>query len=149
CRAEAYLVQNRATEALPLLQAALKTDANLYEAKVAEGRALALSGKPSDAEVSYRAAIAAADTRADAHRWLGALLIAQGRKDLGVAELKKAQGADPNDPDVAFEIGTALGSGQDAGAQFAKAAAIRPSYAAAHAELARLSFAQGDMAAAE
>lgn len=149
CRAEAFLVQNRATEALPLAERALAKDASLYEAKVAQGRALAQMGKVTDAEAALRAAIATADARPEAHRWLGAMLVAQAKRDAGLVELKKASSVEPKDPEVAFELGEALGATKEARDAFERATKIRPTFGAAHAELARVALELGDASAAE
>jgi tetratricopeptide (TPR) repeat protein len=149
CRADAYLMQNRATDALPLVERALKADGSNYETKVAQGRALLLTGRVADGEAALRAAIAGAEARPEAHRYLGAFLLTHGKREAGLTALRRSLAADPNDPEVVFEIGMALGTTKEGRDMLAKATRIRPPYAAAHAELARVSFELGDVAAAE
>jgi tetratricopeptide (TPR) repeat protein len=153
CRAEAYLFQNRAAEALPEAQKALGLEAGLYEAKVAEGRSLGLQGKVADAEAALRAAIATADGRPEAHQHLGLLLAAQqGKRDAAIVELRKARAADAGDPVIALALGEALlvaGHAREAREQLAAATQLRPRYAAAHAALAQVALEAGDVPAAE
>jgi tetratricopeptide (TPR) repeat protein len=152
CRAEAHLLQNRAAESLPEAQKALSLEAGLYEGKVAEGRSLGLQGKVSEAEAALRAAVGAADSRPEAHQHLGLLLIAQGKRDAGIAELKKAQAADAADPVVAMQLGEAHAAGgnaKDARVELANATRIRPTFAAAHAALALAALELGDVPSAE
>lgn len=148
CRAEAYLFQNRASDALPLAQKALSAEPRLYDGKVAEGRSLGLMGKVPDAEAALRAAIEIDGGRAEAHHHLGLLLLNNGRRDAGVAALKQAAANDPADPEIAFHLGEVT-SGAEAAAMLRRAAAIRPSYGEAHAELSRASIEAGDLATAE
>ncbi len=149
CRAEAHLFQNRATEAMPEVAKALEIEPGLYEAKVAEGRALVLTGKVAEAEAALRAAVRAADTRPEAHHHLGQLLVVQGQRDAGLEELRRAASADPADPEIAFHLGEVLGRSKEGRDAFAAAVRIRPSFAAAHAELALASLELGDLATAE
>lgn len=153
CRAEAYLFQNRAAEALPEAQKALGLEAGLYEGKVAEGRALGLQGKVADAEAALRAAIVGADGRPEAHYHLGQLVVAQqGKRDTAIAELRKARAADAGDPVIALALGEALlaaGNAREAREQLVAATQLRPTYAAAHAALARVALDAGDIPAAE
>ncbi|MEJ7731619.1 MAG: tetratricopeptide repeat protein [Polyangiaceae bacterium] len=153
CRAEAYLFQNRAAEALPEAQKALGLEAGLYEANVAEGRSLGLQGKVADAETALRAAISTADGRPEAHQHLGQLLAAQqGKRDLAIVELRKARAADAADPVIALALGEALlaaGNAREAREQLVAATQIRPTYAAAHAALAQVALEAGDVPAAE
>ena len=149
CRAEAHLVQNRATEAMPEVERALKLDASLYEAKVAEGRALRLQGKVDEAQAALSTAAASAPGRPEAHFFAGELLLALGRKQEGLAALTRARGADANDPVIAFTLGEALGSSREARDALAAATRIRPGYAEAQAQLARVSLDLGDIAGAD
>jgi len=149
CRAEAHLMQNRATEAMPEAQKALELEASLYEGKVAEGRSLSLMGKVTEAEAALRAAASSTDGRPEAHLSLGVFLLAQGKRDAGIAELKKARAADASDPVIAFQLGEALGATKEGRDAFAAAAKIRPTFAAAHAGLARAALGLGDLPAAE
>ena len=149
CRAEAHLFQNRATEAMPEVQKALDLEPGLYEGKVAEGRSHSLMGKVPEADAAFHTAIGAADARPDAHLHLGVFLLAQGKRDAGIAELKKARAADAADPVIAFQLGEALGLTKEARDAFAAAAKIRPTFAAAHAGVARTALALGDLPGAE
>lgn len=149
CRADAFLLENRATEALPLAQKALGAESTLYEAKVAEGRAFAMQGKITEAEASYRAAIGTNDGRPEAHRYLGLLLANQSKKDAALIELKKAASNDASDADIQVDLATTHGATKEGKDALVKAVTIRPSFAAAQAELARVSLELGDVSGAD
>lgn len=149
CRAEAYLSQNRASEALPLARAAVSAEPDLYEARVVGGRSFALQGKVTEAEVVLRKLSEAVPSRPEAAHWLGVFLLAQGRRDEGVAALRRALAADASDPEVALHLAEPLRGTREAQALLTRAVAIRPSYAEAHAELAATSLDLGDIPAAE
>src|SRR5262249_54315965 len=90
CAAEAHLVWQRSSEALQETAIALKGTKS-YEAKVAEGRAYDVALKAKEAEASFKDAIAWKGDAADAHYWLGKMLVHEaGRKDDGIAELRTA-----------------------------------------------------------
>ncbi len=117
CVAHAYLVWQRATEALSETEIALAKDPSCYEAKIAEGRAYELSLEPIQAEAAFRAAAAVVPPagsgegrpeRIDAHVGLGRVLWRIGRKDEGLAELRLAVQLDPNGPDALYELGIAV-----------------------------------------
>jgi tetratricopeptide (TPR) repeat protein len=146
CRAEAWLIQNRATEALPLARKALASEPSLYEAKVAEARALAMSGLVAEAEVAFKSAIAAKVDRAEAHRFLGGLNAVGGKRDAAVLELTRAAAIDGDDPEIQLELGQAIGAGKEARDAFARATKTRPTFGLAHAELARVALDLGETA---
>ena len=85
----------------------------------------------------------------EGHYHLGLFLVNQGKRDAGVAELKKARAADSGDPEAAFQLGEALGSTKEARDALTEATRIRPTFAAAHASLARVALALGDLPAAD
>lgn len=155
CMAEAHLLWRRGTEALAeLAEVAKAKDANAdvrYFAKVAEGRARALDSKDADAEALYRAAIALAPNRTEAHAELGKLLQRTGKD--GVAELKKAVELDGQDPTLQYELGRALAESPrtqgEAIAAFDRAIAERPSYVEAHRALTEVYVAGGRLADAK
>jgi tetratricopeptide (TPR) repeat protein len=149
CRAEAFLTQKRASEALPLVEKAIAAEPNLYEARVNGARAFALQGKVQSAEVTFRRAAEINGARPEAYYWLGDFLLNQGRRDEGIEALKKAMAADPGDPEIGLRIGAALRASKEGQAALIQATKIRPSFAEAYAELARSSIELGDFAAAE
>lgn len=149
CRAEAYLTQKRASEALPFVEKAIAADPGLYEARVAGARAFSMQGKVQSAEATFKKAAEIDGARPEAHHWLGDLLLSQGRRDEGITALKKAMAADPGDPEIALRLGATLHGSKEGQAALLQATKIRPSFAEAHAELARSSVELGDFAAAE
>lgn len=131
CTAEAHLLWRRGTEALTELASLEKGKTPrpevLYAAKLASGRARELDSKDADAEASYREAIALAESKADAHVLLGALLQRTGRD--GVSSLKRAVSLDPHDPVAQFELGRALPQGSSESiAALERSVADRPTY---------------------
>src|SRR5205085_11467299 len=110
CAAEAHLLWRRGTEAMTELAELTKLkDAPLdarYFGKVAEGRARELESKESEAEAAYRKAIEIADSKAEAHALLGAMLHRMGKD--GLPELCRAVAIDDKDPITQHELGRAL-----------------------------------------
>jgi tetratricopeptide (TPR) repeat protein len=152
CGAIAYLSWQRATEALGEAAAALAKDPSSYDAKVAEGRAYELELKPLDAEAAYRAAAAldrAGGAAEEAHVALGRVLAKEGKRDEGVAELRKALQLDANDPEALFELGAALAPGAESTGFLERATRERPSFAEAWLALATQQLASGNLAAAK
>jgi tetratricopeptide (TPR) repeat protein len=151
CSAIAYLGWQRATESLGEAAAALAKDPSSYDAKVAEGRAYELELKPLDAEAAYRAAIAldrAGGAAEEAHVALGRVLSKEGKRDEGVAELRKALQLDANDPDALFELGAALAPGAESTGFLERATRERPSFAEAWLALGTQQLASGNLAGA-
>jgi tetratricopeptide (TPR) repeat protein len=149
CTAMAYLSWQRATEALSEAAACLATDPGNYEAKLAEGRAHELELKPLDAETSLRAAIGMRPDGEDAHVALGRVLWKEGKRDAGVAELRRALQLDPYDPDALFELGSALSPGSESAGLFDRATRERPAFAEAWLALGGERLAAGDLAGAK
>ena len=132
CAAEAHLLWRRGTEAESELAelAKLKGSTSFevqYFAKVANGRALELASKDTEAETAYRDAIRITDARPDAHVLLGVFLQRVGRD--GVAELRKAVQQDPHDAVAQLELGRALPLGSaESLAALEKSVAERPTF---------------------
>lgn len=138
CQAEAHLLWRRGSEAITETTAALIGGNKLYEAKVAEARALALQLKDSDSEASFKEAIAWKPNDAWAHLWFGKALFDLGKADAATAELKLAVQADPTDPDANYELGRALRDGTEALQYVEKAVKERPNFTAALVKQAEL-----------
>jgi tetratricopeptide (TPR) repeat protein len=155
CAADAQLLWQRSTEALVETAAALSRDPRCFEAKLAEGRAyeFALDGVKSEA--AYRAALGLrAGTFAElaAHVGLGRLLWKNGRKDEGVAELRRALSLDPSAPDALYELGLALAVGPasaESTGLLERATRERPSFADAWLSLGTQQLAAGRVADAK
>jgi len=113
CNAAADLIQLRSNAALEETAAALSRDPRCYEAKVAEGRALEFALDATKSEAAYRAAIALRPDAQEPRVGLGRLLWKNGRKDDGVAELRRAVQVDPNGPEGLYELGQAIGPGTE------------------------------------
>jgi len=149
CAAEAHLMRNRATQALPEVDRALSKDAGLYEGKVVKGRILAFQQKLAEAEKLLRAAAKQDGSRAEAHHYLGRLMTNQGRTSDAVAPLKRAHALDPGNPHIAADLGEALGMTPAAESAFSAAVKSRPSYARGYAGLARVAARRGNLTVAE
>jgi tetratricopeptide (TPR) repeat protein len=127
CLASAYLVWQRATEALAETALAFDKDPTNAAAHLAEGRAYELSLEPKEAEAAYRSAAAGPDN-AEALMDLGRLLAHQGRSDEGVASLRAAVQADPSLPDALFELARALPAGAESIGLLDRATRERPTF---------------------
>ncbi|HEY8075542.1 MAG TPA: tetratricopeptide repeat protein [Labilithrix sp.] len=131
CAAEAHLLWRRGTEATAEL-AEVKDTSGLegdvgYFAKIAEGRIRELEAKDADAETDFRAAVALAPKRPDAHMRLGVALGREGKD--GTSELKRAVELDAHDPVAQYELGRALAAGTAASlTALEHAVAERPTY---------------------
>ncbi|HEX3769393.1 MAG TPA: tetratricopeptide repeat protein [Polyangiaceae bacterium] len=150
CTAMAYLSWQRASEALTEAAACLADDPSNFEAKLAEGRAYELELKPADAEASLRAAVAmrsGADGE-EAHAALGRVLWREGKRDEGIAELRRALNFDPFDPDALFELGSALTT-PDRRGYLEAATRERPSFVEAWLALGTLLVEANDLAGAK
>ena len=134
CAAEADLLWRRATDALAELQNAGHT----YDAKVAEGRALALQLKDAQAEAAFRDAMTLDPNAADPHLYLGMYWASIAKPDQALAELKRAVALDGTNPDALYELGKALPAGADAIDALDKATRERPSFLAAWVKLAEI-----------
>jgi tetratricopeptide (TPR) repeat protein len=98
-----------------------------YFAKIAEGRIHELEAKDADAESDFRAAVALAPNRPDAHMRLGVALGREGKD--GTSELKRAVELDAHDPVAQYELGRALAAGTAASlTALEHAVAERPTY---------------------
>jgi tetratricopeptide (TPR) repeat protein len=149
CRAEVHMMRNRATEALPEVEQALASEPSLYEAKVLKARVLAFQQKFEHSLRLAEEAAKASPSRAEAHATLGSIKASMGKPADAVAHFQKARALDPDHALLAFQLGEALQTGAKAKQAFADAVALRPSYAAAHAGLARVAIELGDLALAE
>jgi len=131
CAAEAHLLWRRGTEAVAELDALAKLGPPAVEvayfAKLAEGRAHELASRDAEAEAAYRQAIGLAETRPDAHVFLGATLRRTGKD--GLPSLRRAAELDGKDPTALLELGRALpAGGAEAIAVLERAAAERPTF---------------------
>jgi tetratricopeptide (TPR) repeat protein len=149
CASVAYLGWQRATESLTESTAALAKDPSSYDAKVAEGRAYELELQPAEAESALRGAIALRGDGEEAHVALGRVLWKAGKKDEGVAELRRALDLDASDPDALYELGDALLPAAESVSLFERATRERPSFAQAWLALGRQDLAAGKLAAAK
>jgi tetratricopeptide (TPR) repeat protein len=128
CAADAHLVLLRASEALGEVAAALASDPGSYEARVAEGRAQDFALEVAKSEAAYRAAIAIRPDGVDAHVGLGRLLFKNGRREEGLALLRRGVELDPSGSEALFELGLALSPGAESVALLERATRERPTF---------------------
>jgi tetratricopeptide (TPR) repeat protein len=146
CSAIAYLGWQRATESLTESAAALAQDPSSYDAKVAQGDAYELELQATEAEAAFRAAVAQRGDGEDAHVGLGRVLFKVGKKNEGVAELRRALDLDPSDPEALYELGDALRPAPESADLFLRATRERPSFVDAYLAVARGYLAASKMA---
>ncbi|HEY1694570.1 MAG TPA: tetratricopeptide repeat protein [Polyangiaceae bacterium] len=149
CAADAHLLWQRSTEALTETAAALAKDPRCFEAKLAEGRAHEFALDATKSEAAYRAAIALRPDAVEPHVGLGRMLWRNGRRDDGVAELRKALSLDANAPDALFELGIALAPSTESVGFLEHATRERPSYTAAWLALGQQQLDAGRVAEAK
>jgi tetratricopeptide (TPR) repeat protein len=138
CAAEAHLI-DRAAEALTETVHA----PNHYDAKVAEGRALEIAMKETEAEAAFRKAMELKPDRWEAPMFLGKMLL-RTRKDEALGLLKKAATLDPSGPEAAYELGAVLPA-VEAVPHLERATRERPSYGEAWVKLAEAEIALGHL----
>jgi tetratricopeptide (TPR) repeat protein len=131
CAAEAHLLWRRGTEAADEVANARKSKdlpADVrYAALLVDGRIAELGSKDADALTAYRAAIALAPGRPDAHLKLGVLLRRLGKDD-ALPSLRKAVELDAHDATAELELGRTLPAGSaESLAALERAVAERPS----------------------
>jgi tetratricopeptide (TPR) repeat protein len=131
CAAEAHLLWRRGTEAATELAAianlkSVPADVEVA-VRIAEGRIAELSARDSDAEASYRAAIALAPEQPEPRVLLGVMLQRLGKD--GGPSLRRAVELDPREPTAQFELGRALATGSaESLAALERAVSERPTY---------------------
>jgi tetratricopeptide (TPR) repeat protein len=145
CAAEAHLLWRRATDAFTEIQQAGRT----YDSKVAEGRALALQLKDTEAEAAFKDAMTLNPSGAEPHLYLGKYWVDTGKTDQGIAELKRAVELDGTNPDALYELGRALPAGADAVTALEKATRERTNHLEAWVRLADVDLSLGKNADAK
>lgn len=149
CQAEVHVtVKQRGSEAQPELDAALKLDPSLFEARYVLGLVETLASRLPAAEEALSRAVAQDATRVEAHVALGRARAAGGKHKEAEEALRKAVAVDPDDPDALFELGKLLARGAEARALLERATQARPSHGHAFAALADALLAARDGASA-
>jgi tetratricopeptide (TPR) repeat protein len=128
CTAHAYLLWQRSTEALNEAATALSQDSRSFEATVAQGRAYEFAMDVAKSEGAYRAAMALRPDSAEPHVGLGRAYLHGGRRDDGVAELRRALALDADAPDALYELGAALAPSAESVALLEHATRERPTF---------------------
>ncbi len=149
CAAEASLASQRATEALGEASSALAADPRSYEAKVAEAHAEDLALDPAKSEAAFREAIAWRPEGVEAHVGLGRVLLKNGAREDGLAELRRAVRLDPTAPDPLYELAMALAPGPESAALLERATRERPSFSDAWLALGTQALSAGRLAEAK
>ncbi|MBV9948285.1 MAG: tetratricopeptide repeat protein, partial [Myxococcales bacterium] len=149
CTADAHLVWQRATEALTETAKALALDPSCYEAKIAEGRAYDFEIDPVKSQEAFRTAIGWRPDAAEGHLGLGRALIKDGKKEDGIAELRKAVSIDPSGPDGLYELAVALPPGDESAGLLERATRERPGFADAWIALGTQRLSGGHIAEAK
>jgi tetratricopeptide (TPR) repeat protein len=149
CAADAHLLWQRSTEALVEIGAALARDPRCYEAKLAEGRAQEYALDIAKSEAAYRGALALRPEAIEARVGLGRLLTRNGRRDEGIAELRRALQGDAGAPEALYELGMALGPGTESVSLLERTTRERPSFADAWLALGTQQLAAGRIADAK
>lgn len=149
CQAEVHVtVKKRGSEAQADLDAALKLDPSLFEARYVLGLVEALASNVPAAEEALTRAIAKDATRVEAHVALGRARAAGGKHKEAEEALRKAVSVDADDPDALFELGKLLAKGAEARGLLERATKARPSNGHAFAALAEALVLAGDGPAA-
>jgi Flp pilus assembly protein TadD len=115
---------------------------------VRSGNEFRTAGDLEGAEARYRKALAMDPNNAEAHTFLGFVLMAKGILDQSERHLREAIRLAPGDPEAYFQLGVVMVQRDQAGEArelFAKAIHVAPDYAPAHAGLGLLAGRQGEL----
>ena len=116
----ALLAHDRAAEALPELEEALRLKPDDADAEYNYGNALLRLDRLQEAAERYRAAIRRQPKLAAAHANLGGVLVRLGRVAEGVAELRRALAIDASLAETHYALGNALKTANDEPAAIAE-----------------------------
>lgn len=134
----AYEAENRWDEALPEFTAAARLNSRLYAAEFRAGRLLDRLGRPAEAELALRRALAGVPDDAEAHGCLGVALALQGRKAEAIDEFERSLRREPEQPETEFNLGVSLaglGRLEESVGHYAAAVRLRPGYGDAQLDL--------------
>ena len=95
-RAKELIGQNKAEQALPLLQAAGKLQPKRYEIQAVLGVALAILRRPDEAATAFQSAIKLDPSDAGVHFNLCGVMMMAGKRAEGIDECKEAVRLDPD-----------------------------------------------------
>ncbi len=129
---------NRAEEALPHYEEALRLNPNNADVHYNAGNALSKLGRLPEAIAHYEEALRLKPGLADAHNALGIALSLAGRLPEGIAHLEQAVRIDPAQPDSHRNLGNAMreaGHLPEALAQYREAVRLAPDSAQYHCDL--------------
>lgn len=148
-RGDAHRMSGDAALAREAYRHAVRTDAYAPEPYVALGRLALAAGSADEAREQFRLALEHDATNADAALELGQMLASgpEAERLLGIAA--RARGTSSEVQAAYGEVLLANGQAEAAEAVFARAIAITPTLARAHAGLGRAKAARGDLPGAE
>lgn len=145
CAAEAYLLWRRASEASSEIKKALAKNPQLYEAKVAEGRARLLELRDAEAETLLKEAIAIDGRPVDAHLALADVHALFGKTDAAISDLREVLKRDERSPEASYLLARLLPPGPEAVTLLDTALRERPAFGEALARLAEVEIALGHL----
>ena len=134
------LAEDRAAEALPYLQEAVRLEPNLADAQVTLGWAFNRTGQAAEAIPHFEAALRQQSRDPAAHSGMGVALMALGRPEESIAHFEAVLQQFPNSAVAHFNLGSALealGRLPEAAEQFAAVIKLQPDYPGAAEALAR------------
>ena len=109
------LVQSKPSEAVKILQQALRLDPDLPELRYQLGLAYHGIGDEADAESELQAAVERTPGSAPAHNYLGIVRFQLGNAKAALDEFRAAAKLAPRDPNAHFNLGEALARTGDSG----------------------------------
>lgn len=148
CMARAFLVWRRSSRAFEYIDKALSRDPSNYEAKLVLADAKRIQGEFEAARQAYEQAVQQKPSGAEAELGLGLVYALENKPEPALAALRKANGLDPNSPDIQYELGRRL-QAAEAVSLLQKAVAGRPKWPAAELALAIAELKAGDAKSAE
>ncbi len=109
----AQLVQSKPSEAVKILQQALRLDPDLPELRYQLGLAYHGIGDEADAEAELQAAVERTPDSAPVHNYLGIVRFLLGNAKAALEEFRAAAKLAPKDPNAHFNLGEALARAGD------------------------------------
>lgn len=135
CSAEAYLLFRRGSLALAEAEQALNLKPNDYDAALAQGRALWVSGQADDARKVLSDLVAASPNRSQGYSFLAEVLTGTGKDDEAVKVLRRGLQHGSEDAQIHMMLGRLLPPGEESLKLLQRATDLRQNFTEAFAAL--------------
>lgn len=135
CSAEAYLLFRRGSLALAEAEAALNLKPDDYDAMLAQGRALWVSGQAEDARKVLSDLVAASPNRSHGYAYLAEVLTGTGKDDEAIKALRRGLQHGSENAQIHMMLGRLLPPGEESLKLLQRATELRQNFTEAYAAL--------------